>query len=181
MGPRTAFVRAVFMGALALAPAIAHGDVEHAPIHDTENRFRFTLPAGLNSATPPPSSQALHYHRGDRGLVASVTRFDAANRAAFRKDEHEAFFDAVERGLRQNTVSFQLRSRKSQRLDRVPTLDIEFTRENAQGRRERVWMRMLFRYRFTVVATATVPAPTPRRLQRLARSIVRGLVPLAQP
>ncbi|MCP4446473.1 MAG: hypothetical protein GY811_14175 [Myxococcales bacterium] len=151
-----------------------------ASVVDSENQFEFAIPDGFSVRRPVAPSKALYSFTGQHGLRASVARFDSANRSAFRKHESEAFLGTIERGLREITPRYKLRHRKSARVDRVPTLDLEFTRRGADGKKERVWMRMLFRYRFTVAATATLPESAPRKMQRKARRFAQGLLPLAR-
>ncbi len=147
---------------------------------DKERQFTLTYSESLKPSKAPIGSKALLHVKRD-GLRASVTAFESANRAAFQRDKNDAFFDTIERGLAKVENQYRRRSRKSQRLQRAPILDLVFSRVSSTGAREMVWMRFLFRYRFTVVATAITPMRASGRLKRLARNFSQSLVPLSAP
>ena len=175
----------LLFGLALIAPSIANGqrtrNVDPDAIRDVENRFTLQVPASLQRAPVPTGSQALHFFTGPGTLRASVTRFDAANRAAYQRDKSAGFVAQVQRGLARDARGFTLRSSKFQRLAGVPVLDLEFLRTSPQGRPERGWMRFVFRFRFTVVATATVPAKTRGSGRRAAKSFTRLLLPWSNP
>ena len=162
---------------LPAASATAKPEPSHS---DTELRFTLSYPSSLRTAKAPPGSEAIVYLQSG-ALRASVSTFKSANRAAFRKDQSKTFFDSIESGIAASTRRYKRASRKHQRIDRVPTLDLTFSRTSASGARETVWMRFLFRYRFTVVATAIVPVSAKRSLAREAKSFTENLVPLEKP
>tara|TARA_R110002073_G_scaffold24260_8_gene82066 strand:+ start:36877 stop:37410 length:534 start_codon:yes stop_codon:yes gene_type:complete len=174
--------RAVCCLALAalLLPATS-ATAEAEPSHtDRERRFTLSYQDSLRPAKPPEGSEAIVYLQNGP-LRASVSTFESANRSAYRRDQSKAFFDSIETGIAASTTSYKRQIRKHQRIDRAPTLDLSFRRTSASGAREIVWMRFLFRYRFTVVATAIVPASAKRSLMREAKNFAESLVPLEKP
>lgn len=176
-------IRVFLASALALLSwspgAVARSKSER--VENADSRFAIDIPSSFSASPPPTGSRALHYFTSDGALVASITRFDAANRGAYRKEESSAFALAVVRGLQKNHAGFELHRQKLQRIDRVPVLDLEFSRTNHGGTVERVWMRMLLRYRFTVVATVSIPKAAPKRLRRHAKGFTEALVPWTAP
>jgi hypothetical protein len=177
-------------GALSLALVLAFAIVgttegyakPEASLHSNKAlRFQLAVAPTLQPSKPAGESQAVLAFAGPGGLRASITSFESANRAAFRKDRNASFFAAIERGLATHQPRYKRLSRNSSRIERVPTLDLSFSRKGASGALEVVSMRFLFRYRFTVVATAIAPAASGKRVQRLARSFSQGLLPLASP
>ena len=172
--------------AVVLAFAIGGSGVGHAKpeasLHsNTALRFQLAVAPTLQPSKPAGESQAVLSFAGPDGLRASITSFESANRAAFRKDRNASFFAAIERGLATHQPRYKRLSRNSTRIERVPVLDLSFSRNGASGAKEVVFMRFLFRYRFTVVATAIVPTASSKRVQRLARNFPQSLLPLGSP
>lgn len=163
-----------------LTTAAAKAPAKSTIHRDSERRFQLTLPSRLTPSETPPKSEATLSLKGPAGLVASLTSFEAANRGAYRKNEREAFVDAIELGLQGSQTGYRRKSRLIERVNRVPVLDLSFERRTSAGR-ERVWMRFLFRYRFTVVATAVLPASARQGEMRQARAFTQGLVAISSP
>jgi hypothetical protein len=172
-------VGVVAITVLLLTASFANAKPEPTTHTDTARRFTLSYSAAFRPSKAPVGSEAILYLQNG-ALRASVSTFKSANRAAFRKDRNDSFFDSIERGIASGAKRYKRKLRKSQRIDRVPTLDLSFSRISATGAVETVWMRFLFRYRFTVVATAILPASSKRRLQREARNFTQSLDPLAR-
>ncbi len=157
-------------------PALAQSALAQpsAPL-DTERRFSLQPPSGFVASSPPPKSQALHYFLAEPGIVASVTRFDSANRAAYQRRRSTEFIRQIEAGLAKNVPGYTSHRRlRFRRIERTPVLDLEFIRDASP---ERVYMRFLFYHRFTVVATASIPAKAARTARRRAQAFSHALLP----
>lgn len=178
---RGALSLAVVLALAILGSSEGHAKPEGALRSNKALRFQLAVAPTLTPSKPAGDSQAVLSFAGPDGLRASVTSFESANRSAFRKDRNASFFATIERGLATLQPRYKRLSRNSTRIERVPVLDLSFSRKGASGAREVVSMRFLFRYRFTVVATAIVPAASSKRIQRLARNFAQGLLPLASP
>ncbi len=153
-----------------------------APLLDAEQRFSLQLPSGFEATSPPQRSQALHYFLAKPGIVASVTRFASANRAAYQKKHRAEFIDQIEAGLARNVPGYAPRkTKKFSRIDRTPILDLEFLRGASSPAPERIYMRFIFHYRFTVVATASIPAGASKTSRRQAQRFSHALLPLKRP
>ena len=96
-------------------------------------------------------------------LRAAITRINAPNRRAWRKDA--AFFREVEAGLAKSSQGYKRRTRRQHKLGKVPALDIDFERTHEQAT-ERVYSRFLFFRTFSVTLMIAVPKRAPRSLRR---------------
>ena len=175
----------VVLGVLAgPVPEVRGGDKPTAPqgvLVDNEKHFSVQMPSGFAPAKAPPGSQARYYFAGPGGAIASVSYFESANRAAYQKRKSAEFLDALERGLAASTHGYRLRRRKFHRVERTPTLDLEWDRIAPTGEAQRVYTRFLFRYRNTTVATITFPQKAHRSRQRQGRLWIESLRPLQAP
>ncbi len=163
------------IGAALVALLLSSGTLQAEPRTRIDEERRYKLALDESWQEHPPSDTTLVF-RGRSGLAASVTSFDSANRAAFRPKERDAFANAIEQGLRESQPGFRSVKSELARVDRVPRLDLVFSRRGVAGR-ETVHMRFLFRYRFSVVATVIVPAGSGRKVTRQARRFVEALSP----
>jgi hypothetical protein len=162
---------------LGAAGAAGQSEVEPGTLRDPENRFELKVPATWSrSAT---TGGALLTVAGPKGLRLTVTRIDNSNLPAWRRDE--TFFQYVIDGLARTTPGFRLRRKKRDRAGRVPTLNLAFYRKGAAGRKESVWMRVLFFRSYSLIAVSALPATSRRSLRLEANQAVNSFTPYFPP
>jgi hypothetical protein len=150
-------------------------DAEEARVQTSEeDRYTLNLPVGFSSKNDATGS--LGSYAGPGGLTMSLSRIDYPNLPAYWRNDKENFFRQVFDGTRRSVAGFKHRSKKAQRIDRVPVFDMHFERNGESGK-EQVWMRFLFHRHFGIVATASTPLKAKRKLQKRAKAFTRSLQP----
>ncbi len=137
--------------------------------------------------SPPPRPRASvgsarilgRYRHPPSGAYFALTRTDYPNPRAWRRN-NEAFMAEVESGVVEQAKGFRPLYRRSQRLGRVPSLDLGFRQRSPRGR-EVVLIRFLFFRRYTLSLALRVPAKSYRRYGSQHRSLMSGFVPYFGP
>jgi len=135
--------------------------------------FHWTVAPGF-ALVPSPSLLSLgHYKHKTSSIEGSLIRFPSANRAAFQRKRSDAFIARIRSGL---SAQSKVIHTKQQRKNGTLVLDIVLLRTH-QKRQEKVWMRFLFRWKFTVVAIASLAQHAPKAAQRSGRKFTENLRP----
>jgi len=158
---------------MALAPALASA----RPYRSEANYVQLELPDDLElAALPVEAGEGTTLVAAFRGpsLSAAITRVDAPNRRAWRKDAR--FFQEVEEGLAKSVSGYKRLHRRQHKLGKVPALDLNFRRQHA-NRPDEVVARFLFFRTFTITLMVAVPAKAAGRARAHAVELRETLKP----
>ena len=144
-------------------PAQAGGD---GVVESAEHQFRLALGADWARISPAPGPEQIIESRvqADTGRTLVVVRMDYPNPDAWRG--RRSFFDAVEAGFRSACVGYRRLRVHRGRLQRVPVLDLAFSRER-DGARQTVQVRALFFRTYSLVLVITSPGSRRHALREL--------------
>jgi hypothetical protein len=153
---------AVAVVLLGLAGTAAAGDAERpggdTPIDLPETPAEITIPANWTS-TPIPDvvAKPVVAYESPAGAHVVITRAGAHNPLAWAERTRTKYADQVEAGVTAATEGYQRKKRSIQKVNGVPTMDLEISRL-VDGERETVKMRFVFFRTYTLTLAATAPA-----------------------
>jgi hypothetical protein len=171
--PIRALAAAGIVVALA-APAAADG-----PIDLPSTPAEVTIPASWSSAEiPEVASAPVAAYKSPGGTHVVITRAGAYNPQAWSARGREKYCDEVERGVSGATDGYQRKRRTVQKVNGVPTMDLEISRK-VDGVREEVVMRFLFFRTYTLTLAAVLPSKDKSSVTSILKSFgpPKGYVP----
>lgn len=160
-------------------PAAADGDRAVDNADDKDMRFKLRLGPGWTALARPDDARtplAGYRHDGYDALVA-INRVDYPNIPAWRTKERDAYFDEIERGLREEVADFKRLGHDRGRLRDIPFYQVTFRHRTDDGRRV-VLMRFIFYRRYSVSLSLEVPARSYRRNKKALQAIRDTFEPL---
>ncbi len=162
---------AVAAVALAIAlPAPAGAE----PVRHPEDRWELELP---ESWTRRGDDQV--WANPDTGQQLVVHRIDGPGTPAWRG--RKDFFDGIEAGVSRTASGYKRLKRSTGKVGRVPTMDLWFRYDAADGAEVTVAMRYLFFRRYAVVLAVDTPRQSARRHRRGTRHLLRSFRPWFPP
>lgn len=172
---------------LCILVAVAAAFASQAQAQEQEQEVRIHRDAKQHYEIRIPQSFVLHAagdllgsYQGNQPMAMSVSRIDYPSLPAWRKNQRDSFIESVVAGARASAKDYRQKSLKSHRVDRVPALDLHFTRFGKSGQ-EHVWMRFLFFRRYTLVASASTPSTSQGKHKKRAKDFTRSLAPSRAP
>lgn len=160
------------LGAALLALTTTAAADGAPPLRDPGNRFTIELPAGARPA-PLPEGVVLA-RRLAGGLTVTVSRIEHPNRDARRGVDR--YFEQVERGVAEATPHYRRLGKTLHRIGQVPVLDLH-VRRGPREARERVSMRFLFFWRYSLVLTVAGPERAVAKARRPVRRLLASFQP----
>jgi hypothetical protein len=158
-------VAAGFVLALA-APAAA----DDTPIDLPDTPAEITVPANWTTSTiPDVRAKPIVAYESPAGGHVVITRAGAYNPQAWIERTRAKYCDEVETGVSAATDGYQRKKRSIQKVNGVPVMDLELTRE-VDGKREDVVMRFVFFRTYTLTLAAVGPAKDRTAIAAIAKS-----------
>jgi hypothetical protein len=170
---------AVVVAALAALAALAAPAAADGPIDLPETPAEITIPdSWRTSEIPEVRSRPVVAYESAGGALVVITRAGAYNPQAWAERTRAKYCDEVERGVSDATNKYQRRRRSIQKVNGVPTMDLEISRE-VDGVKEDVVMRFVFFRTYTLTLAAVGPSKERSTLQSIAKSFgpPKGYVP----
>jgi len=159
----------------AAAPAAA----DDTPIDLPDTPAEITVPANwTTSDIPDVRAKPVVAYESPAGGHVVITRAGAYNPQAWIERTRAKYCDEVETGVSAATDGYKRKKRSIQKVNGVPTMDLELTRD-VDGKREDVVMRFVFFRTYTLTMAAVGPAKDKAAITAIAKSFgpPKGYVP----
>jgi hypothetical protein len=149
---RAAWAAAVLAAVAALAaPGLAaRADAIKLPNVAAE----IEVPRGWTAILDAAARGLVAGYRGERGVVAAVTRAPVLNYDAYQAKEREAYADRIERGIAARVTGYRRVTRRISEQRGTPTLDLEARRDDGAT----IVVRVLLFWTYATSLAIEVPA-----------------------
>lgn len=171
--------RSLALSAILLASAATTAAADDTPIDLPDTPAEITVPANwTTSAIPEVRAKPVVAYESPAGGHVVITRAGAYNPQAWIERTRTKYCDEVETGVSAATDGYQRKKRSIQKVNGVPVMDLELTRD-VDGKREDVTMRFVFFRTYTLTMAAVGPAKDKAAISAIAKSFgpPKGYVP----
>lgn len=169
----------IALATIALAAAAAPAAADDTPIDLPDTPAEITVPANWTSSDiPDVRAKPVVAYESPAGGHVVITRAGAYNPQAWIERTRAKYCDEVETGVSAATDGYKRKKRSIQKVNGVPTMDLEMSRE-VDGKREDVVMRFVFFRTYTLTLAAIGPAKDKASIAAIAKSFgpPKGYVP----
>jgi len=144
---------AAALAALALALAAAASPALAEPVKLPDVRAVIDVPRGWAAVDTAAARGLVAGYRGERGIVAAVTRAPVPNVDAYRSGAREAYADQIERGIAGRVKGYRRVARKLAEQRGTPALDLEARRADGAT----IVVRVLLFWTYALALAIEVP------------------------
>lgn len=169
--------RAVLVALVFASSTAAAGTDQPIDLPDTPAEI--TVPPNW-TVTPIPevTAKPVAAYESPAGAHVVITRAGAANPQAWLERTRAKYADQVEAGVTAATDGYQRKRRSIQKVNGVPTMDLELSRV-VDGTREDVVMRFVFFRTYTLTLAAVGPSKDRGAIEAIVKSFgpPKGYIP----